>query len=292
MSSILDLLTSFQDKSKIELNETTKLIETTIKNTFDSIQSQLMFAIKNSTRDELITKLSNQKDDDLEICKIELKKDAIINKYLNNKLFKKDEYLITYQEYCTGDSINFIAYSNYNIIYCPQWNCGSIKNITQLSYSTTVKLPNQIISLVKKLWTEVLKIHGLGGMFGNHNDARTQASIAMYNVLCNVLPTIMYEFVQNFFGIDKFGVYGIEELINQFNQMKKELDNKNIKLKNTQLEIIQVKDDNDKLKKELEEVKLKNIQIKKELDDNNIKLDEIIQFKHDHDKIKNKLKKM
>ena len=266
MSSVKDFVSLLQDKSKIELKDTTDLIEKTIKNVFQNIQTELISNIKSNVQDELIKKLSNFETNE-EIEKIVISNDAVINKYLKD-ICTNDEYIITYKEissywYDQNNFNNFIACTNYNNTYTLQITGPHYNTHPKLfKQGKNIKITKSFIFLVKELWTQLYKIGSFvhrfnsGSGFGSYDaTSDNNKTFNTIGILMRDIPNIIYEIQEKYFAHNKYGVYGskFEEIINQFHKTKKELENKNMEFEKQKEEILRLKEENSGLKKELED---------------------------------------
>jgi hypothetical protein len=261
MSSIADFVCSLQKQSIIEVKDTTELIEKTIKDTFNSIQHQLISNIKNTVQDELIKKLSNEDINDKPIIKIDLSKDPLVSKYLNKMLLKKDECFIKHITYSYQDNPfrdNFIIYTTYNNIYTLKYDYDHLSHNWYhkvVKLGKEIKLTRALISFVIPLFQflrcdNLYYKHSTGD--GIYHNRQTDELV---KILTKDIPDTIYEFQEKYYANNKFGVYGskFESIIDQFYKSEKELENKNIELEKAKEEITLLKEENKGLKKELED---------------------------------------
>lgn len=73
--------------------------------------------------------------------------------------------------------------------------------------------------------------------------------------LTHTLPEIIYEIQEKYYGDKNFGIYGckFEEIIDDYHKLKKEIQIKNTTMDNAKREMERLYEENDRLKKELEE---------------------------------------
>lgn len=144
MISAESFINSLQDKTIIELDESTKLIENTIKTSFASIQEQLVEQIKNNVRDQLIKKIGSSDD----LTDKQFQSSLKINNIEYKPSLKPDEYIIGGYQFKRYHANNYhdnnktyiydIIYTNYNTVHR---HCNS----TLYTYKSqkTIKLSNQ-----------------------------------------------------------------------------------------------------------------------------------------------------
>ncbi len=171
-------------------------------------------------------------------------------------IMNEDEYIIAYNEY-HNQNLLFIAYSNYNYIYEGRMDY----NVSKYAINN-IKLTKPFIFLVKNIFSQIIKVknNGLDIYNQDYENMNEISRNIRQQLLC--LPTIIYEPVEKYFGIDKFGVVGIDKIINQFNQLKNDNDKLKVDLEKYQNINNNLEDENNKIKKLLENINLQTIQIK------------------------------
>lgn len=266
MATVKDFVKSLQNISKIEINDTTNYIEKTIKDTFASIETQLISKIKTDVQDELIKKLSGNDTEDskIPICNT-ITKDSLINEYMN-QLHNKDEVVIQYVEYVYSvqqyNYTLFIAYTNYNNIYklnncIPGHDYFRLENCFKKQTNKNIKITKSLIFLINEIWKCIIGSSNLNiHEYCNAKDIQiaNKISIEIQGYLTCNLPNMIYEFQKKYYANNKFSIHisKFEEIVNQYYKTKKELKMKNEELEKAKEEISKLKEENKKILNDLE----------------------------------------
>lgn len=248
MISAESFINLLQDKSIIELDETTKLIQDTIKTSFTSIQDQLVEKIKNNVRDQLIKKIGSSDD----ITDDQFKRSLEIGHTVFEPMLKADEFIIggcnfrrNINNYGSYSSKNFsIVYTNYNNAYQ--------NRLTPVYKSNNkIKLSRPMIIIVNKIFKSIstfcnFAIPNCNGRDETHGDM-------VVSFLTKTLPEVVYEIQEKYYGDKKFGIYGckFEEIIEDYHKLRKEMQIKSTALENAKKEMERLYDEVDRLNNEL-----------------------------------------
>lgn len=253
-------ISSLQNKTIIELEESTKLIEDTITKSFNSIKDELISQIKSNVRDELIKKIGSSDDID-----DNFKKTLLIGMESSIRSFKNGEFSIGFANFGRYAAYSYnghrqvenhsITYTNYNNIY-------DTRNNGHKS-GKTIKLSKPLIILINNIFKSIGKMCK-SGIQNRDGDFDYGYGDTIIHFLSQALPNIIYEIQEKYYGDNNFGVYGckFEEIIEDYHKLQKEMQIKNTSLENAKKDLERLYSENDRLKKELEEcAKLKEILI-------------------------------
>lgn len=250
MISAESFINLLQDKTIIELDETTKLIQDTIKTSFTSIQDQLVEKIKNNVRDQLIDKIGSSDN----ITDDQFKRSLEIGHTVFEPMLKADEFII-------GSCVfrrniwNFSSCSTqyFSIIYT-NYNDAYQNRLTPVYKSNKkIKLSRPMIIMVSKIFKSISTFCNFVIPNGNGGDESYGDQVVSF--LTKTLPEIVYEIQEKYYGDKKFGIYGckFEEIIEDYHKLTKEMQIKNTALENAKREMERLYGEVDRLNNELSE---------------------------------------